>query len=175
MPFHPTPLAGALVFEPVVFSDDRGYFFESYHQRTFAEAGITASFVQDNQARSPRGVLRGLHFQRGGAAQAKLVRVIEGEVYDVIVDVRPGSPTLHQSFALVLSAENQRQLFIPRGFAHGYLVTSEYATFTYKCDNFYAPEAEGGLRYNDPKLKIAWPDAGTDFILSDRDGSWELL
>ncbi|MTB51277.1 dTDP-4-dehydrorhamnose 3,5-epimerase [Lewinella sp. W8] len=175
MPFLPTPLADALIFEPVVHGDDRGYFFESYNERTFREAGIPNVFVQDNQARSARGVLRGLHFQYGEAAQAKLVRVLEGEVYDVIVDLRPDSPTLNQSFGLVLSAENRRQLFVPRGFAHGYLVTSPHATFAYKCDNFYAPEAEGGLRYDDPRLAINWPDLGTAFQLAERDLRWELL
>lgn len=175
MPFLPTPLADALIFEPVVYGDDRGYFFESYNERTFREAGIPNVFVQDNQARSTRGVLRGLHFQHGEAAQAKLVRVLEGEVYDVIVDLRPDSPTLLQSFGLLLSAKNQRQLFVPRGFAHGYLVTSPHATFAYKCDNFYAPEAEGGLRYDDPRLAINWPDLGTAFQLAERDLRWDLL
>jgi dTDP-4-dehydrorhamnose 3,5-epimerase len=175
LPFHPTPLAGAVIFEPEVFGDHRGYFFESYNQRTFAREGIANTFVQDNQARSPRGVLRGLHFQHGAAAQAKLVRVIEGEVFDVIVDLRPDSPTLYQTFSILLSADNKLQLFIPRGFAHGYLVTSEHATFAYKCDNFYAPEAEGGLRWDDPKLGINWPETGSPLQLSERDHHWEYL
>ncbi|MEO0733751.1 MAG: dTDP-4-dehydrorhamnose 3,5-epimerase [Bacteroidota bacterium] len=175
MPFHPTPLAGAWVFEPRVFGDKRGYFFESYNEQTFREAGITATFVQDNQARSARGVLRGLHFQQSDFAQAKLVRVIEGEVYDVIVDIRPGSPTLHQWHGLYLSAENKHQLYVPRGFAHGYLVTSEWATFVYKCDNFYAPQAEGGLRYDDPKLNIDWPEIPAGYLLAERDQNFPLL
>ncbi|MEL7160895.1 MAG: dTDP-4-dehydrorhamnose 3,5-epimerase [Bacteroidota bacterium] len=175
MPFLPTPLTGAQIFEPRVFGDERGYFFESYNERTFRQAGITARFVQDNQARSARGVLRGLHFQREDYAQAKLVRVTEGEVYDVIVDLRPDSPTLYEWYGLYLSAENQRQLYVPRGFAHGYLVTTEMATFVYKCDNFYTPEAEGGLRYDDPSLGIEWPLMDDGYILAERDQKFSLL
>lgn len=175
MPFHSTPINGLTLFEPRVFGDARGYFFESYNRRVFAEAGITASFVQDNQARSSRGVLRGLHFQAGEAAQAKLVRVIQGEVYDVAVDRRPGSPTFNQHYGVRLSGENQRQLFVPRGFAHGYLVLSETAVFAYKCDGYYAPEAEGGLRYDDPALGIEWPDLGQTYTVAERDRAWPLL
>ena len=156
MPFHQTPIEGLLIFEPRVFHDERGYFFESYNQRTWAEAGIQAEFVQDNQARSTRGVLRGLHFQTAEAAQAKLVRVTEGEVLDVVVDLRPGSATHGQWFSVRLSAENKLQLFVPRGFAHGYVVLSETAEFFYKCDNFYSKAHEGGLRFDDPTLKIDW-------------------
>lgn len=170
--FESTPIPGLLIFEPRVFGDERGYFFESYNAKAFREAGIDCTFVQDNQAKSSKGVLRGLHFQTGDAAQAKLVRVISGEVFDVAVDLREDSPTKGQWFGVYLSEENQRQLFVPRGFAHGYLVTSEEAVFAYKCDNFYAPEAEGGLRYDDPELGIEWPTLGTEYIVAARDLAW---
>jgi dTDP-4-dehydrorhamnose 3,5-epimerase len=175
MPFTATPLAGVMLFEPRIWSDDRGYFYESYNERTFREAGITARFVQDNQARSGRGVLRGLHFQTGAYAQAKLVRVIEGEVFDVAVDMRPDSPTFRQWYGVTLSAADHRQLFVPRGFAHGYLVLSDWATFVYKCDNFYSKKHEGGIAYNDPALGIEWPDPGVPLILSERDQEWRFL
>jgi dTDP-4-dehydrorhamnose 3,5-epimerase len=175
MPFHSTPLAGVQIFEPRVFGDDRGYFFESYNENVFRAAGIDVAFVQDNEAASGRGVLRGLHFQRGAGAQAKLVRVVSGEVYDVVVDIRPDSPTFRQSYGLYLSADNRRQLYIPRGFAHGYLVTSERATFIYKCDNTYDPAAEGGLRYDDPALGIEWPEIEDGYTIVDRDRNWPLL
>lgn len=173
--FTPTPLAGVQLFEPRVFGDDRGYFFESYNQRIFREAGIDCVFVQDNQAASARGVLRGLHLQTGEHAQAKLVRVLSGEVYDVVVDMRPDSPTRGRWFGVYLSGENQKQLFVPRGFAHGYLVVSERAVFAYKCDNFYAPSAEGGLRYDDPILGIEWPELDVPYTVANRDLSWPLL
>ncbi|MGH1334804.1 MAG: dTDP-4-dehydrorhamnose 3,5-epimerase [Aureispira sp.] len=156
MPFHPTPLPDLIVFEPKVWGDSRGCFFESYQQKSFAEAGIKANFVQDNQARSTYGVLRGLHYQLGEHAQAKLVRVIEGEVLDVVVDLREGSPTYGQSYSILLSADNKKQLFVPRGFAHGYVVLSPTAEFFYKCDNYYNKASEGGLLYSDPQLKIDW-------------------
>ncbi|MEM9930519.1 MAG: dTDP-4-dehydrorhamnose 3,5-epimerase [Bacteroidota bacterium] len=175
MPFTPTPIPDLQLFTPRVFGDDRGYFYESWNEQTFHEAGITNKFVQDNQARSPRGVLRGLHRQEGDHAQAKLVRVIRGEVFDVAVDLRPDSPTLHHWFGVILSEENHQQLFVPRGFAHGYLVLSETAIFAYKCDNFYAPRAEAGLRYNDPTIGIEWPDVGIPFTIAERDLSWPLL
>ncbi|MBC6994679.1 dTDP-4-dehydrorhamnose 3,5-epimerase [Neolewinella lacunae] len=175
MPFFPTPLAGVQRFEPRIFGDERGYFFESYNQQTFQQAGIDNLFVQDNQAKSPRGVLRGMHQQTGEAAQAKLVRVIAGEVFDVVVDLRPGSPTLHQWYGCILSADNQQQLFVPRGCAHGYLVLSETAIFAYKCDNFYFPQAEAGLRYDDPTIGIEWPDLGKAFTVAARDLAWPLL
>ena len=175
MPFISTPIAGLLVFEPRIFEDSRGYFFESYNAEVFREAGIDTVFVQDNQAASTRGVLRGMHYQLGEAAQAKLVRVIEGEVFDVAVDMREGSPTYGQYFGELLSGANQRQLFVPRGFAHGYLVTSERAVFAYKCDNFYAPEAEAGLCYNDPAIGINWPEVPGGYILSDRDLAWDTI
>lgn len=170
--FESTPIPGLLIFEPNVFGDERGYFFEAYNEQTFRETGITCSFVQDNQAKSSLGVLRGLHFQTGDSAQAKLVRVISGEVFDVVVDLREHSPTKGQWFGLYLSGENQRQLFVPRGFAHGYLVTSEEAVFAYKCDNFYHPEAEGGLRYDDPAIGIEWPMLDIDYIIAARDLAW---
>jgi dTDP-4-dehydrorhamnose 3,5-epimerase len=140
MPFTDTHLPGVKIFEPRVFEDERGYFFEAFNQNTFSEAGMPNTFVQDNQARSVYGVLRGLHYQVPPFAQAKLVRVIEGKVLDVIVDLREDSPTYGQSLSVVLSAENKKQLFIPRGFAHGYLVLSPTAEFFYKCDNFYSKE-----------------------------------
>lgn len=173
--FSPTPIPGLQVFEPRKFGDERGYFFESYNEAVFQDAGIDAHFVQDNQAMSTRGVLRGLHFQKGDHAQAKLVRVISGEVFDVAVDLRPESPTYRQWFGIYLSGENGKQLFIPKGFAHGYLVTSDEAVFAYKCDNFYAPQAEGGLRYNDPTIKIKWPDLGIDYTVAERDLAWGSL
>jgi len=170
--FTPTPIPGLLIFEPEVFGDERGYFFESYNEEVFRAAGITAKFVQDNQAKSPRGVLRGMHFQRGASAQAKLVRVISGEVYDVAVDLREGSPTYGQWYGMYLSGENQKQLFIPRGFAHGYLVTSEEALFAYKCDNYYDPSAEGGLRYDDAEIGIEWPTIEQPYTIAQRDLEW---
>jgi len=173
--FSPTAIPDLMIFEPRKFGDERGYFFESYNEQVFRAAGIDARFVQDNQALSSRGVLRGLHFQQGKDAQAKLVRVISGEVFDVAVDLRPGSPTRHQWYGAYLSGENGKQLFVPRGFAHGYLVTSEEAVFAYKCDNFYAPAAEGGLRYDDPALGIEWPDLGMDYMVAKRDLEWKAL
>jgi dTDP-4-dehydrorhamnose 3,5-epimerase len=169
MPFFPTPIEGLIVFEPAVFSDERGYFFESYNRRTWEQAGIQCDFVQDNQARSTRGVLRGLHYQSGEMAQAKLVRVVEGEVLDVAVDLRPGSATYGQWYGIRLSAENKKQLFVPRGFAHGYLVLSETAEFAYKCDNFYSKAHEGGLRYDDPKVGIDWGFDLSQVIVSEKD------
>lgn len=150
------PMPGLKLLQPVIWGDQRGYFFEAYNTETLIAGGIDAVFVQDNQARSVRGVLRGLHYQCGAAAQAKLVRVLEGEVLDVVVDLRPDSPTYGQSFSVLLSAENKLQFFVPRGFAHGYVVLSETAEFFYKCDNYYNKEAEGGLAWNDPQLNIDW-------------------
>jgi dTDP-4-dehydrorhamnose 3,5-epimerase len=164
-----TPIQGLFLFEPKVFSDERGYFFESYNQRTWAEAGVMNVFVQDNQARSTRGVLRGLHYQVGEMAQAKLVRVTEGEVLDVAVDLREESPTFGQYYAVLLSAENKRQLFVPRRFAHGYLVTSPTAEFCYKCDNFYSKAHEGGVRFDDPTLAIDWQFDPLQVLVSSKD------
>jgi dTDP-4-dehydrorhamnose 3,5-epimerase len=176
MPFHKTPLHGLWIFEPRVFEDERGYFFESFNQRTFAEhIGQDIHFVQDNQSKSSYGVIRGLHFQRGDYAQAKLVRVLSGRVLDVALDIRPESPTFGQHFALELSAENRLQLFIPRGFAHGFAVLSQTAEFFYKCDNFYAPQHEGGISYNDPQLNIDWQISVDEQILSPKDKSLPLF
>lgn len=169
MPFLDTPIEGLKIFEPKVFEDDRGYFYEAYNKERFEAAGITNAFVQDNQAKSARGVLRGLHYQVGDYAQAKLVRVIEGEVLDMVVDIREGSATYGQWFSLLLSAENKRQLFIPRGFAHGYLVLSSMAEFFYKCDNFYSKTHEGGIIYNDPQLNIDWQFDLNEVVLSEKD------
>jgi dTDP-4-dehydrorhamnose 3,5-epimerase len=164
------PLEGLYEIKPRVFGDRRGYFFESYSQRDFHAAGLAMAFVQDNQSRSERGVLRGLHFQKEHP-QGKLVRVIEGEVFDVAVDLRPGSPTRGKWHGLVLSGEKQNQFYIPEGFAHGFLVMSETAVFAYKCTDFYYPEEEGGIRWDDPGLGIAWPDLGMGYLLSEKDNN----
>ncbi len=169
MPFLDTPIEGLKIFEPQVWKDDRGYFYEAFNQQRFEEAGITVPFVQDNQARSTRGVLRGLHYQVGEMAQAKLVRVLEGEILDMVVDIRPGSATYGKWFSLRLSAENKRQLFVPRGFAHGYLVLSPTAEFFYKCDNFYSKAHEGGILFNDAELGIDWEFDLNEVILSEKD------
>ena len=169
MSFQTTPIADLLVFEPKILHDDRGYFFESYNRRVWESAGVEVEFVQDNQARSTRGVLRGLHYQVGEMAQAKLVRVVEGAVLDVAVDLREGSATYGQWYSILLSAENKRQLFVPRGFAHGYLVLSETAEFFYKCDNFYSKAHEGGIRYDDPKVGIDWQMDIKEVLVSEKD------
>jgi dTDP-4-dehydrorhamnose 3,5-epimerase len=169
MPFHQTPIADLTVFEPQVWRDERGYFYESYNENIFKAAGINAKFVQDNQARSTYGVLRGLHYQVGEHAQSKLVRVVLGKVLDVVVDIRPDSLTYGQSFAIELSDENHLQLFVPKGFAHGYVCLSETAIFSYKCDNFYHKQSEGGVFYNDPALHIDWKINLNDAIVSDKD------
>lgn len=169
MPFIDTPLEDLKVFEPKVFGDERGYFFECYNENAFKAAGIPNQFVQDNESRSVFGVLRGLHYQAGEHAQAKLVRVVEGEVLDVAVDIREGSPTYGQWYSVRLSAKNKRQLFVPRGFAHGFVVLSETAIFCYKCDNFYAKEAEGSIRFDDPSLNIDWEIDLTKVQLSEKD------
>ena len=169
MAFMETPIPGLVIFEPNVFYDERGYFFESYNRKVWLEAGFDIEFVQNNQARSTRGVLRGLHYQVGLMAQAKLVRVVEGEVLDVAVDLREGSPTYGQSYSIRLSFENKRQLFVPRGFAHGYLVLSETAEFVYKCDNYYSKAHEGGLRYDDPQLHIDWEFNLGQVLVSEKD------
>jgi len=175
MPFIDTELPGVKIFEPRVFEDDRGYFFEAFNQDTFSEAGIHNDFVQDNQAKSVYGVLRGLHYQVPPFAQAKLVRVIEGEVLDVIVDLREDSPTYGRSLSILLSAKNKKQLFVPRGFAHGYLVLSPTAEFFYKCNNFYSQKDEGGLLYNDPQLHIDWRIPEEDIIIAERDRNFPTL
>ncbi|MFT3794520.1 dTDP-4-dehydrorhamnose 3,5-epimerase [Flavobacterium sp.] len=170
MNFIPTELEDCFIIEPKIITDARGYFMESFNEMTFQlGVGQPVHFVQDNQSFSSRGVLRGLHYQTGAHAQAKLVRVLKGEVLDVAVDIRPGSKTYGQSVAVLLSGENQRQLFIPRGFAHGFLVLSETAVFFYKCDNFYNKESEGGIIYNDPALGIDWNFPENELVISDKD------
>lgn len=170
MNFIETKLKGCFILEPKVILDERGYFMESFNQKTFHNGtGQTIDFVQDNQSFSTRGVLRGLHYQTGEHAQAKLVRVLQGEVLDVAVDLRPESKTYGHYESVLLSAENQKQFFIPRGFAHGFLVLSETATFFYKCDNFYNKESEGGLIYNDPTVNIDWQFDAKKLIISDKD------
>jgi dTDP-4-dehydrorhamnose 3,5-epimerase len=170
MTFIETYLEGCFIIDPKVIADERGYFMESFNSNVFAKGiGAEVNYVQDNQSFSSRGVLRGLHYQTGRHAQAKLVRVITGEVLDIAVDIRPGSKTFGQHVSVVLSAENKRQLFIPRGFAHGFLVISETATFFYKCDNFYNQESEGGIIFNDPVLGIDWQYETDALIISDKD------
>ncbi len=175
MPFHETPFEGLKIFEPRRFEDERGYFYESYNRKLFEDNGIDAVFVQDNQAFSQRGTLRGLHFQRPPHAQAKLVRVVKGEVLDIAVDLRKEQPTFGHWFGIRLSEENHKQLYLPRGFAHGYLVLSEAALFLYKCDNYYAPEYEAGIRYDDPHLNINWEFPSEQFIVSEKDRSLPFL
>ena len=171
-----TDLEGVLILEPRIFTDGRGYFFESYNQREFlAKTGLDIDFVQDNESFSSYGVLRGLHFQKGEYAQAKLVRVIEGKVLDVAVDIRKGSPTFGKWTAVELSGENHRQFFIPRGFAHGFSVLSPTARFQYKCDNFYAPGQEGAIAWNDPDLAIDWQLPVSAVQLSEKDSHHPLL
>ena len=169
MKIHKTPIVGLLIIEPRVFEDDRGYFFESFQSDRYREAGIPSNFIQDNESKSVRGVIRGLHYQSGPFAQAKLVRVIEGSVFDVAVDLRKESPTFGQWFGVELTSENKKQFYIPRGFAHGFSVLSETAIFTYKCDNYYHPESECGIAYNDPTLKIDWKISVSEEIISEKD------
>jgi len=165
-------IEGLLEITPQVFGDKRGYFMETYQQKDFEEIGITLPFVQDNQSASKKGVLRGLHFQIN-FPQDKLVRVIRGEVYDVAVDLRPGSATYGKWHGVLLTEENKKQFFIPKNFAHGFLVLSDYAEFCYKCTDFYHPNDEGGIAYNDPAIGIEWPiPEGMELILSDKDTKW---
>lgn len=165
-----TPLKGAYIIEPKIFQDERGYFFESFNQARFNEQiGQEVQFVQDNESRSSYGVLRGMHYQLEPCAQAKLVRVLDGNVLDVIIDIRQGSPTYGQHFSIELSSDNKLQLFVSKGFAHGFVTLSKEATFLYKCDNFYAPDFEGGILYNDPDIKIDWVLPEKDLILSSKD------
>ncbi|OFX63513.1 MAG: dTDP-4-dehydrorhamnose 3,5-epimerase [Bacteroidetes bacterium GWB2_41_8] len=170
-----TSIPGLLILEPRVFADTRGYFLESYNQQKLSEAGISTVFVQDNESKSGRGVIRGLHYQLEPYAQSKLVRVIQGSVYDVAVDCRKGSPTFGQSFGLELSEENKLQFFIPKGFAHGFSVLSETAVFSYKCDAFYNPAAERGILYNDPALQINWRIDVSEAIVSGKDAILPLF
>jgi len=170
MQVEETKLKDCLIVKDTLFKDPRGYFFESFNQKKFNElTGLNVQFVQDNQSKSTKGVLRGLHFQLGEHAQAKLVRVLNGVVLDVAVDVRPNSKTFGEHVAIELTAENETQLFVPRGFAHGFVVLSDTATFFYKCDNYYNKLSEGGIIYNDPQLSINWQLPSEDLLLSDKD------
>ena len=170
-----TKLEGVVIIEPQVFFDDRGYFFESFSQQRFNEQVAPITFVQDNESKSSYGVLRGLHFPKPPFAQSKLVRVVKGKVLDVAVDLRKGSPTFGQYESVVLSEENKRQFFIPQGFAHGFAVLSEEAIFQYKCDNYYAPQSEGSVRWNDPTIGIDGQLPEKDIILSAKDEKAPLL
>lgn len=170
MKVEQTILKDCFIIHDTVIEDQRGYFFESFNQQKFqAQTGLNISFVQDNQSKSTKGVLRGMHYQLGEHAQAKLVRVIEGAVLDIAVDIRPNSSSFGKSFALELTATNKKQLFVPRGFAHGFVVLSDTATFFYKCDNFYNKASEGGFIYNDTTLNLDWQLPSSEIILSDKD------
>ena len=170
--FVETGLPGVLVIEPTVFGDARGYCMETFQKEEFAAAGITDEFVQDNQSKSSRGVLRGLHFQKEHT-QGKLVRVTKGEVFDVAVDCRPNSATFGKWVGVTLSEENKKQFYVPKGFAHGFLVLSDEAEFCYKCTDYYDPTAEGGIPYNDPTVNVEWPDCGCEYLLSEKDKKHE--
>ena len=170
MPFKETSIPDLLIYQPKVLQDERGYFYESFNKKVFKEeAGLDIEFVQDNQSMSRYGVLRGLHYQVEPFAQAKLVRVIVGKVLDVAVDIRKGSPTFGKSFSIELSEDNHEQLFIPRGFAHGFVVLSHYAVFSYKCDNYYSREHDSGIYFNDPEFDIDWILPKEELILSEKD------
>lgn len=175
MEYKQTDIEGVYVIEPRVFADARGYFMEAWKQSDFDEHIGKVSFIQDNESMSQRGVLRGLHYQKGEYAQAKLVRVVRGRVLDVAVDLRSSSPTFGRHVMTELSEENKRQFFIPRGFAHGFLVLSDVAVFTYKVDNVYAPQAEAGIRWDDPALGIVWPIDPAEVITSEKDLRQPLL
>ncbi len=175
MEYRETAIKGVFVIEPRVFNDERGYFFEAWKQAEFEQHVGHVDFVQDNESKSSRGVLRGLHFQRGADSQAKLVRVIKGCVVDVAVDLRRSSPTFGQHVMVELSEDNKRQFYIPRGFAHGFLVLSDEAIFIYKVDNFYAPQQDAGIRWNDPELGIEWPIDPKDVQTSEKDLRQPLL
>lgn len=166
----PTPLKNCFILKPRVFSDSRGIFYETYNERTFRDVtGISADFVQDNQSVSTYGVLRGLHFQKGKMAQAKLVRVVKGRVLDIVVDIRKDSETFGKSFSVELTEDNYLQLFVPRGFAHGFITLSERSIFAYKCDNYYDKASESGIIYNDATLSLDWHLPKEDFIISEKD------
>lgn len=169
MNYIQTEIDGVWIIEPKVFSDPRGYFMEAFKQQEFDATIGQINFIQDNESKSSFGTLRGLHYQKGDYCQAKLVRVIKGEVLDVAVDLRKSSPTFGKHISVLLSDDNKRQLFIPRGFAHGFLVRSEEAVFTYKVDNIYAPQAEASIIYNDPALGIDWPIADSQLVMSEKD------
>ena len=170
-----TEIPGVVIIEPRIFGDSRGYFFESFSEKNFKELVADVDFVQDNESKSSYGVVRGLHFQRPPYAQAKLVRVVKGRVLDVAVDLREGSPTYGRHFSVELSDENHRMMFIPRGFAHGFSVLSEEVVFQYKCDNYYHPESEGAIAWNDPDLGIDWGIPSDKVILSAKDAKNPLL
>lgn len=170
-----TDIPDVVIIEPRVFGDSRGYFFESWSQREFDALVRPVRFVQDNESSSSYGVVRGLHFQKGAFSQSKLVRVVEGTVLDIAVDIRRGSPTFGRHVAVELDADSHRQLFIPRGFAHGFSVLSQHAVFQYKCDNYYAPQAESAIAWNDPALGIDWRVSAEDAILSEKDKRHPLL
>ena len=170
-----TNIEGVVIIEPRIFKDDRGYFFESFSQREFEEKVCKTTFVQDNESKSSYGVLRGLHFQKPPFAQSKLVRVIKGAVLDVAVDIRKGSPTFGQYVSVELTGENHRQFFIPRGFAHGFSVLSEEVVFQYKCDNFYVPQSEGAIAWDDPELGIDWRIPMDKVLLSEKDKRHQRL
>ena len=170
-----TEIEGVKVVVPDVFGDARGWFCEQYNAARYKAAGIVADFVQDNESFSRKGVVRGLHWQAAPHTQAKLVRVIRGAVWDVAVDIRKGSPTFGKHVAITLTAENRKQFFIPRGFAHGFIVLEDDTLFSYKCDNFYCPAAERGLKFDDPALNIKWPWPGRDYLLSEKDKQHPLL
>jgi dTDP-4-dehydrorhamnose 3,5-epimerase len=173
--FIKTSIKGVYIIEPTVFGDERGYFMETYHAGEFKEAGLDVTFVQDNQSKSKKGVLRGLHFQYK-KPQGKLVRAIKGEVFDVAVDLREDSPTYGKWEGVILSEENKKQFYVPEGFAHGFLVLSDEAEFTYKCTDFYDPDDEGGILWNDPDIDIKWPVGDIDEVtLSDKDKLWKTL
>ena len=175
MDYKETKIKGVFIIEPKVFQDARGYFMEAWKQAEFDEHVGRTVFIQDNESKSSYGVLRGLHYQKGDASQAKLVRVIKGKVLDVAVDIRKSSPTFGQHVMVELSEENKRQFFIPRGFAHGFLVLSDEAIFTYKVDNPYAPQFDAGIRWNDPDLAIEWPIDPKDVLTSEKDLKQPLL
>lgn len=173
--FIETKIKDLYIIEPKVFGDNRGYFMETYSKKAFNEGGLTMEFVQDNESRSKKGVLRGLHFQTKHT-QGKLVRVTDGAVYDVAVDLRKGSPTYGQWEGILLTAENKKQFYVPEGFAHGFLVVSDYATFNYKCTDFYAPEYDGGILWNDPDIGVEWPLEGIEeILLSEKDKNQKRL
>jgi dTDP-4-dehydrorhamnose 3,5-epimerase len=169
MAFIKTEFPGLIIIEPTVFKDSRGYFFESYNENNFKAEGIDIRFVQDNQSKSSYGVIRGLHYQLAPHAQTKLIRVLSGRILDIVVDIRKGSPTYGNTFSIELSAENNKQLFIPKGFAHGFSVLSETAEVIYKCDEFYHKESEAGIVFNDAALNIDWKIPAASAIISDKD------
>jgi dTDP-4-dehydrorhamnose 3,5-epimerase len=175
MNFIRTEIEGVIVVEPKVFTDPRGFFYESYHKKLFVQNGIQDDFVQDNVSSSAKGVLRGLHYQIAPRAQAKLMRVLRGSVYDVAVDIRPGSKTFGKFFSITLSAEKRKMLYIPAGFAHGFCVLEEGTEFLYKVSDYYSPEHERGILWSDPGLAIPWPKLDRAFILSEKDKKYPVL